>query len=79
MKKYLLFAGEDYYPNGGVKDLMTDADTIEELETWFNDNHNQLRSDFWGQIVLHETMEKVKALVYLLMKMRISEQTLMKA
>lgn len=30
MKRYLLFAGEDYYPGGGANDLKGDFDTIEE-------------------------------------------------
>ena len=31
MKKYLLFAGEDYYPEGGWNDFITDSDNIYSL------------------------------------------------
>lgn len=33
MKRYLLFAGDDYYPSGGFEDFITDADSIEELQS----------------------------------------------
>jgi hypothetical protein len=29
--KYHLFAGDDYYPNGGADDHKQSADTVEEL------------------------------------------------
>jgi hypothetical protein len=31
MKKYLLFAGDEYYAAGGWKDFICDAETIDEL------------------------------------------------
>jgi len=30
MKRYLLFRGRDYYPSGGIDDLLGDFDTVEE-------------------------------------------------
>lgn len=30
MKRYLLFAGDQYYPRGGMYDLRGDFDTLEE-------------------------------------------------
>lgn len=30
MKKYMLFAGDTYYPSGGFFDLVGDYDTVEE-------------------------------------------------
>ncbi len=32
MKRYLLFAGDKYYPMGGMNDFVKDFDTITELE-----------------------------------------------
>lgn len=32
MKRYLLFAGDHYYPSGGIEDYMGDYDTVEEAE-----------------------------------------------
>lgn len=38
MKRYFLFAGENYYPSGGFGDFRKDADNIEELkEVFFNE------------------------------------------
>ena len=32
MKRYLLFAGEAYYPNGGIEDFIGAFDTVQEAE-----------------------------------------------
>lgn len=32
MMRYILFAGETYYPGGGWNDFVADGDTVEELE-----------------------------------------------
>lgn len=32
MKRFLIFAGHNYYPSGGKGDLKDDADTQEELD-----------------------------------------------
>lgn len=32
MKKYLLFAGDQYYPRGGWDDFVMDSDDLEELQ-----------------------------------------------
>lgn len=34
MKRYLVFAGKQYYPDGGWEDLRIDGDTIEECVAW---------------------------------------------
>lgn len=54
MKPYLLFAGCDYYPDGGVGDLIAAFETAEEAEEW--GAHN--RYDWW-QVVRHVDMEVV--------------------
>ena len=63
MKRYLLFAGHDYYPWGGFGDLFATADTIEQLQHWFADNPKVVsRGDYldnWAQIVDRETMAVV--------------------
>ncbi len=32
MKRYLLFSGEDYYPQGGFEDLVFSSDSIDECK-----------------------------------------------
>lgn len=34
MKRYWLFAGQDYYPNGGMDDFKGDRDDLEDLKTY---------------------------------------------
>lgn len=42
MKRYLLFIGDRYYPNGGMRDFKSSYDTIDEImpiiekEDYFN-------------------------------------------
>ena len=36
MKKYWLFAGDIYYPNGGMDDFRKDYDTLEEVQEWID-------------------------------------------
>ena len=33
MKRYLIFAGDQYYPRGGMRDCIGSADTYEEAQT----------------------------------------------
>ena len=51
MKNYLLFAGEDYYPDGGFKDFLGDFDSIDDaklfLETNPKTNPTGLSIDWW--------------------------------
>lgn len=47
MKRYLLFSGEDYYPNGGWYDYQGIFDTIQEAKN----GHTQ----GWAHIVDTET------------------------
>jgi hypothetical protein len=32
MKRYLLFAGQDYYPQGGWDDFVIDSDSVQSLK-----------------------------------------------
>lgn len=60
--KYLLFAGHNYYPDGGVRDLVASADTVEELQQYFIDHAEEIAQSYinnWGQIVEHSSMEVV--------------------
>lgn len=61
MKKYLLFAGHNYYPAGGVLDFIGDYDTLEEAleeanrkEGW--EDYKTEVYDWW-HVVDHDTME----------------------
>lgn len=59
--RYLLFAGHDYYPDGGIDDLRHQADTIDELKQYFKDNHRDISghsyTSNWGHIVDAETFK----------------------
>jgi hypothetical protein len=58
MKKYLLFAGKNYYPNGGVQDFVMDSEEIGDLCSHFRRHiAPAANGEVWGQIVLSETME----------------------
>lgn len=50
MKRFLLFAGENYYPLGGWTDFRDDFDTLEEARAAKNYRHD-LQSAEWFQIV----------------------------
>jgi hypothetical protein len=65
VKPYLLFAGDNYYPSGGLDDLRGDFDTLEEaklaaLLTAGPDRANRWR-DRWWSIVEHATMEEIES------------------
>ena len=63
MKKYLLFAGANYYPNCGVEDFVKDFSTIKEAKEYFWKNKKSVPCggslDIWGQIVSYKTMKEV--------------------
>ena len=52
--KYILFAGANYYPMGGVDDFIAFG-TIDELKALFEADKAKAHLE-WGQIVEHETM-----------------------
>lgn len=37
MRRFLLFHGKDYYPAGGIDDLLESFDTIESAKEYFNE------------------------------------------
>lgn len=60
---HLLFAGHNYYPNGGIADLFARG-TIEDLKKYFQENAEAISGsggyiDNWGQIVSADTLECV--------------------
>jgi hypothetical protein len=48
MKRYWLFAGENYYPSGGIYDFRYCFDTTEEAIDYINNN---TRSFDWAHVV----------------------------
>lgn len=54
MKRYLVFTGGSYYPQGGWDDLAGDSDTIGGCLEIVRD-----RKDDWWQVIDTETMEEV--------------------
>lgn len=75
MKKYLLFAGNAYYPFGGMWDFCGDFDTVEEAKAVnyvspvgedpcaaLTDDEFRVRIEpEWKQVVERETMKVVYA------------------
>ena len=62
MKKYLLFAGHNYYPKGGIDDFHGSFKSIMEAKEWFYTNLRVINDnyiDHWGQIVERETLKCV--------------------
>ena len=59
MKRYLLFVGECYHPNGGIDDLAGDYDSPEDAVSDLRRNHGP--GDMWAEIVDHSTMLRVAA------------------
>lgn len=64
MKNYLVFIGEDYYPNGGMEDFKEDFNTLDEakqcIEDYIECDVNLDKHDFWYHVYSIED----KAIVY---------------
>ncbi|WZK93383.1 hypothetical protein [Bacillus phage BvP] len=45
-QRYLLFSYSDYYPIGGLRDVVLAFDKFEELESWYKDNSHLTYSDY---------------------------------
>lgn len=56
MKRYIVFAGSDYYPGGGWGDFRGDFDTLEEARALIK----TLLDYDWQQIVDTFTKEEVE-------------------
>lgn len=58
--KYLLFAGHQHYPLGGIADLQATGETVEELKLYFVEKATEIADgsyiDNWCQIVEKETL-----------------------
>lgn len=68
MKKYLLFAGDNYYPNGGFDDIKMSGNSIKECIAYYDTYIKQFsfgHSCTWGHIIDRDTFEKVKDIEYL--------------
>lgn len=57
MKKYLLFAGPNYYPSGGLDDLVKSFDSIEEAKAFAEADHEETYE--WAQIVETKSLKLV--------------------
>jgi hypothetical protein len=59
LKRFLVFAGDDYYPSGGWGDFRGSYDTLEEaLASCVCDPGDWTAHD-WMHVIDAETMEKV--------------------
>ena len=45
-QRYLLFSYSDYYPGGGLGDVVFAFDKFEELESWYKVNDHILDGDY---------------------------------
>lgn len=55
MKRFLVFAGDTYYPSGGAHDFIADLDTFVEAEAeaqlWLSAHAARAEKDYvWAQI-----------------------------
>jgi len=53
MKRFLVFAGDCYYPEGGMNDFQDDFDTLEEARSFEAKIKKKLESD-WGDLNWHD-------------------------
>jgi hypothetical protein len=56
VKRFLVFAGDDYYPSGGWHDLVGDFDSLEEAR---NVATKSEKRGHWSHIIDLTTGEKV--------------------
>lgn len=59
MSKYLLFAGDDYYPKGGAYDLVKSYSSVEEAINAHTPNKYQYDGG-WANILDKDTLKIVK-------------------
>ncbi len=59
MKKYIVFAGKIFYPQGAMNDLIGEVDTVEEGQKLFTDTVKDSVDGRWCEIVEHATMKLV--------------------
>jgi hypothetical protein len=54
MKKYIIFGYDDYYPSGGLNDILKSVDSIEEakkfIDNSFYNNFEIVDRDTWNII-----------------------------
>jgi 3-methyladenine DNA glycosylase AlkD len=51
MKRYMLFAGENYYPDGGMRDFIKSVATIQEANEWCDEIKAGNNYFDWWQVV----------------------------
>jgi len=57
MRRYLLFAGDQYYPAGGWHDFQGSFDSVAEAKEDY-ERHRWLKYWDWGHVVDAETQEQ---------------------
>ena len=50
MKKYIVFAGNDYYPRGGWNDFLFSVDNLEDLEDILGYEKNSIETFYLNRI-----------------------------
>lgn len=60
MKKYLLFAGHEFYPDGGMEDFEGDYDSLDEIKEIVKNTFPEKEYN-WYQIVEYSTLKIIKS------------------
>ena len=60
MKRYIAFAGDIYYPSGGMDDIVGFFDTVEEARAAINGKQQPGDRWGWSQILDCETQEEAE-------------------
>ncbi len=58
MKRYILFAGSRYYPNGGCEDIVNHSDMFQDLVTYYLEKKDD-ECWGWANILDTKTGEKI--------------------
>lgn len=61
MKRYLLFAGDNYYPGGGWKDFVDDCDDKKEAELFIKHWSRKSLTGTWAHVVDSHSGKIVKS------------------
>lgn len=58
---YLVFAGRNYYPNGGFEDFAGRFVSLEDAQAFVNSEEQQLLCDWWQIVeVIGDSLEMVE-------------------
>lgn len=61
MKRFMLFSYEDYYPGGGMNDLVDSFDTLDEITQWAKTvkKKDELRYTCTDNVEIYDLLEEM--------------------